>query len=526
MNNIAIYGRKSIYSDKSDSVETQVEICREYISRMYSNTDYNIYIYNEDEGFSGKNTNRPGFQKMLNDITCGHINTVVCYKIDRISRNVADFSNTFSIMQKNNVDFISVKEQIDTSTPLGRAMMYICSVFAQMERETIAERVKDSSLALAKSGKWPGGKAPYGYKRERVEVGGKKHTIIAPDNDTKKDVLFLYNKFLEGYSLGQLQRYCRYNDIKSPTGTLYSETTIHQILIRPYYVAATPEIYDYFDLKGCKMASNREAFDGMHGVMIYGRTSEATGTHKGMSPEEWTVCVGLHEPIIDATTWLSVQKRFGVNKIDKTRKHKIGLLKGVLRCGKCGCLMRTKYKYDKEYNVDYSSYFCKTREKYGIGKCNMKFTDVSLLDDQVLNILKEIAVDKNSIYKYMKIESLDDSKHSKQDIKKSISSLETKINNLTGTLQESSGSAAAKYIIRDIERLDRELLNCKAELRELEFKETEKKDFEVSVDEAYVNVCDIVRRFDILSYDEKNELIKQLIKECYWDGETLRISFC
>lgn len=526
MNNIAIYGRKSIYSDKSDSVETQVEICREYISRMYSNTDYNIYIYNEDEGFSGKNTNRPGFQKMLNDITCGRINTVVCYKIDRISRNVADFSNTFSIMQKNNVDFISVKEQIDTSTPLGRAMMYICSVFAQMERETIAERVKDSSLALAKSGKWPGGKAPYGYKRERVEINGKKHTMIAPDNNTKGDVLFLYNKFLEGYSLGQLQRYCRNNNIKSPTGTLYSETTIHQILIRPYYVAATPEIYDYFSFKGCQMASDRVSFDGQHGVMIYGRTSETTGTHKANSPEEWTVCVGLHEPIIDSTTWLSVQKRFGINKIDKTRKHKIGILKGVLRCGKCGCLMRTKYKYDKEYNIDYSSYFCKTREKYGVSKCNMRFTDISLLDDQVLTILKEISIDKSYIYKYMKCDSMNNVKSSKQEVKKIICSLETKIDNLTTALQDSSASSAAKYIVKEIERLDRELLSHKAELRELEFRDAEKKDFESSVNETYLQVCGLVKRFDSLSYDEKNELIKHLIKECYWDGETLRISFC
>ena len=150
---IAIYTRKSVYSDKSDSIEAQKKMCADYANTHY--TEPELYYY-EDEGLSGMNTNRPEFLRLIDDITAGVFDILICYRIDRLSRNVSDFSNTFETLQKNKVEFVSIKEQLDTTTPLGRAMMYICSVFAQMERETTAERVKDNMLELAKTGVWAG----------------------------------------------------------------------------------------------------------------------------------------------------------------------------------------------------------------------------------------------------------------------------------------------------------------------------------------------------------------------------------
>ena len=99
----------------------------------------------------GYNTNRPAFQKMLKDIKDKKIDTIAFYKLDRISRNVSDFSSLVNELSNYNVSFLSATESIESVTPSGRAMMFMISVFAQLERDTIAERIKDNMLELAKT---------------------------------------------------------------------------------------------------------------------------------------------------------------------------------------------------------------------------------------------------------------------------------------------------------------------------------------------------------------------------------------
>lgn len=106
-------------------------MCREYIDKNFKVDE--VFIY-EDKGFSGSNVDRPRFQKMLKDARAGKFDAVVCYRLDRINRNISDFSN--------------LREQFNTSTPLGLAMMYIASVFAQLEHEAVAERIQDICCSL------------------------------------------------------------------------------------------------------------------------------------------------------------------------------------------------------------------------------------------------------------------------------------------------------------------------------------------------------------------------------------------
>lgn len=91
--NIAIYSRKSVYTSSGDSIENQIDLCKDYYLRMTNSDKINFIIY-EDEGFSGKNIKRPQFQNLLNDIKAKKIQVLLCYRLDRISRNVADFSST------------------------------------------------------------------------------------------------------------------------------------------------------------------------------------------------------------------------------------------------------------------------------------------------------------------------------------------------------------------------------------------------------------------------------------------------
>ena len=154
---IAIYSRKSKYSDKGDSVGNQIEIAMEYIKTNYLPKEYDVEIaIFEDDGFSGGTIDRPKFQEFLFKESEEPFDVLICYRLDRISRNIADFSNLINKLTNLGTDFVSIKEQFDTKTPMGRAMMYIASVFAQLEREVIAERIRDNLIELAKTGRWLG----------------------------------------------------------------------------------------------------------------------------------------------------------------------------------------------------------------------------------------------------------------------------------------------------------------------------------------------------------------------------------
>ncbi len=519
---IACYGRKSIYSDKSDSTDVQYKFAEEYCKSHY--TDFVLTRY-EDEGYTGANTDRPDYNRLLANVIAKQINVVVCYKIDRISRNVSDFSDFFAILSKHNVEFVSIKEQIDTSTPLGRAMMYICSVFAQMERETIAERIKDNMLELSKSGKWAGGKAPVGFKRERVTIGNKTHTVLAANPDEIPFLNMIIDMFLDGnYSLNGLETYFRKNGIKSLEGKYLSASQLYIMLKNPHYAAADHATLDYFKSLGCTIGCDESKFTGEYGIMAYGRTSGGKKkAHMINPPEKWIISVGLHRPIISSEKWLSVQKRFGNNAINKTRKYKIGILKGILRCS-CGYLMRVQHKADKTYNKTYDSYFCQNRNRRGVEYCDRSFTHVEILDTAVIDILKSIALDKSIIDNYV-YEDNTANVHfrSRAEIQKSISKIQLKINNLTATLGANAESTAAKYLIQEIEKLDKDLVGLKYELIESELNEHKQNKAREDAENKYETVCYIVKNLESLEYDELNGLIKELIKECIWDGVSLKI---
>ena len=131
-----IYARQSVEKKDSISVETQIRMCRERCP------DDEVTVYT-DRGFSGKNLKRPGYLRMMRDLADGKIRRVIVYRLDRLSRSVSDFSAMWELFERHNVEFSSISEQFDTSTPIGKAMVYIIMTFAQLERETIAERITD-----------------------------------------------------------------------------------------------------------------------------------------------------------------------------------------------------------------------------------------------------------------------------------------------------------------------------------------------------------------------------------------------
>lgn len=517
----ANYGRKSIYSDTSDSIDNQFRMSREY-AELHFPGQIDSFLQYSDEDFTGANTNRPDLQRLLSDIEHGQIDVLIVYQLDRLSRDVRDFANIYAVLEEHHVNFISLKESIDTTTPIGRAMMYVTVVFAQMERETIAARVRDNMIGLAKKGYWTGGNPPRGYVRERIVVDGKKHVIIIPDPEGVAYVMNIVDTFLSGdFSLQSLETYFKKNHVRTENGCFFSTNQLHKILTMPYCVEATAAVYDYFAAKGCIMdpESPREKWDGSHGVMVYGRTTEVNKKHQLQPPEKWLVCLGKHEPFMPAEKWLAIQERFARNTFEKKMKYPKPLLKGTLRCS-CGSIMCVSRRKRVDGSVS-SWYYCLKGMRQGRDVCPRSQIKIDLLDDKVLEVLRDIQRDPELIRKYAAATLPAQKGPDSSALSKQIAAIEKKIQRLAGSLALHSSSTASKYIIEEMERLDGELSALKqSRLLASSLERQEERELR-SLDEKAEQIAELIADFDNFTDLERNEIVRNVFSRCEWDGETL-----
>lgn len=517
--NFAAYQRKSIYSDKSDSIENQARMCREYAQFKFAGKIDHYEDY-QDEGFTGADTNRPALKRLMEDIAGGLIDVLIVYQIDRLSRSVRDFANIYSLLKEKNVTFVSVKESFETNTPIGDGMVYMSTVFAQMERENIQARVTDNMLGLAKRGFWTGGNPPYGYVRKHIVIDGKKHCTIEPDPEAAKYVEWIFDTFLQmGISIQSMETRFKKDGVRTVNGCFFYRQQIYRILTMPYCVPASQRIRDYFIAMGCMVEGSEEEWDGSHGVIIYGRTNAKTKRHTLNPREDWIVCVGMHQPFISEEKWLAVQEQFHKNKFNKKQKYPIPLLKGVLRCAKCGTLMQVARK--KLVDSVSAHYYCQKRMRQGAEACDTRSIKADILDNKVIEIFKAIDLDESVIRNYVSEEVAVDPERDIQALSRKLSAASAKIERLTASLAEADGSSAQKYIIAEIERQDiaiaalrRELESAKAAKRKAE---AQNLDIESKTEE----IKKFVRDFENLSASERNAVVREVVKECRWDGETL-----
>ena len=134
---------------------------------------------------------------MLNAIRKGEIKRVICYKLDCISRCILDFATMMDEFQRYGVEFVSCTGKFDTSTPMGRAMLNICIVFAQLERETIQQRVTDAYCARSRRGLYMGGRVPFGYKLEPYQIYGKRTSRYVMDEEEAEIIRLIYSPYSE-----------------------------------------------------------------------------------------------------------------------------------------------------------------------------------------------------------------------------------------------------------------------------------------------------------------------------------------
>ncbi len=324
----AIYGRQSVDRKDSISIESQIEFCK-YELRGGSYREYT------DKGYSGKNTDRPKFQELLADIKRGLIKRVVVYKLDRISRSILDFATMMETFQAYNVEFVSSTEKFDTSTPMGRAMLNICIVFAQLERETIQKRVTDAYYSRCQRGFHMSGAAPYGFQLEPTTIQGIRTKMMVPDPDTEEIARLMFEMYAEpSTSFGDIARYFSENGIKI-YGKELTRGFISQLLRNPIYAQADLEMYDFFKSQGTVVVNEAADFAGTNGCYLYQGRDVAERKNKHLKDQ--ILVVAPSEGLVSAATWLRCRKKLMANStFQGGRKAKNTWLAGKVKCGRCG----------------------------------------------------------------------------------------------------------------------------------------------------------------------------------------------
>lgn len=322
----AIYARQSVDKKDSLSIEGQIVLCR-----RYAGPDALVF---QDRGFSGKNTKRPAFTELMRAVESGQVNKIVVYRLDRFSRSLADFSALWETLQKNGVAFQSVTEQFDTSGPMGRAMLHIVMTFAQLERETTAERVRDNYRHRVSLGAWPGGPAPYGFALVRTSRGGRRVSSIVPDGNAAV-VRQIYEAYLAPEeSLRGLARVLTAQGVHGPKREAWDNVTLSRILRNPAYVRADRAVYCYFLSQGIPVAQPPEAFDGAHACLLSGRRGRVGDAAHA---ERRMLSLAAHEGVVAPDVWLRAQDKLaGQSQLPRGNAGKYSWLTGLMKCARCG----------------------------------------------------------------------------------------------------------------------------------------------------------------------------------------------
>lgn len=508
---IAIYCRKSVYRDTSDSIGNQVDMCRDFILRNFGE-DHTILVYDKDEGISGATTERPCFQKMMEDVKNGIINMVVCYMIDRLSRNIKDFCNIYFTLQEHDCRFVSVKENIDDTTPMGRAMLYICQVFANLERDNIRERIIDNMGHIEQLGYWAGGLAPFGYQIDKVTVNGKKHSILKIDETESKIFLKMADMFLNQHaSLYTIEDELLREGYTTASGAILDTSRIWKYLSNPVYMCADETAYDYFHALGCQMLHEREMFDGNYGIMVRGRFGKSGKSMQQKEKTEWKIYVGKHEPLLSSEDWIEIQKNFRKNPYHKQQRKSFGLCNGFIRC-KCGYAMRTKSQTYRPTGHTSTSYICTRRENKGRGSCDSHMISADLVDAAVMEQLKLISIDLDTL-KECRNKNKPAEVPDRKALLGKLKSLDEKITALTTSLIDAQNSTARKYIIQEIEKLDEQKTKINSALTECNIIQLRSRKEEKDTEELYHQIHKILAVFDTLDLPQKNQMLRSVIKE-------------
>ncbi len=355
----AIYTRKSTeegLEQEFNSLDAQRESGEAYIASQQHEGWSCLAERYDDGGFSGGNIARPAVRRLLADIEAGKIDCVVVYKVDRLSRSLLDFARMLETFERHKVSFVSVTQQFNTATSMGRLILNVLLSFAQFEREMISERTRDKIAATRRKGKWAGGMPLLGYDVVDTKL------LVNEDEATRVSAIF--ELYLEHESListvteldrrGWITKSWTTRKGHARGGRPFDKTSVHKILTNVTYLG--------------KVKYKDEIHEGEHPAIV------------------------SHEIFDQAQALLRRNGRSGGSQV----RNRFGaLLKGLLHCRACGCSMG--HTYTSKGNRRYRYYVCISAQKRGWHRCPSKSVPAREMEHFVVEQIRCIGQDRELI---------------------------------------------------------------------------------------------------------------------------------
>lgn len=349
---VAVYCRQSVATDlEFGSIDAQREAVECYVASQRAEGWVVLPARYDDHGFSGGNVDRPAFQRLIADVEAGKIDVIASYKLDRVSRSLADFTAFMADLDKRGVGFCSVTQSFDSRTSMGKLVMNLLGAFGEFERATIAERTADKARAARRRGLWTGGRPILGY-----DVTDKTLVVNANEAETVRTIFGLY---LEHGGL----------------------------------VATVEELR--------RRGIANKSWTNKRGKQVVGRPFDKTSLHTLLTNPVVTGRVrcgdelveGQHDAIIDRKLFTEVQRALqdNVRPFRATPGRHGAVLAGILRCGQCGAAMT--HSANARGPRLHRYYTCVTAQKQGTAACPGSRAPARELEDVVVNQIRCIGSD-------------------------------------------------------------------------------------------------------------------------------------
>ena len=357
----AIYTRKSTdegLDQEFNSLDAQRESAEAYIVSQRHEGWSCLPARYDDGGFTGGNMERPALQRLFSDIEAGEIDCVVVYKVDRLSRSLLDFARMMELFDKHAVSFVSVTQQFNTTSSMGRLTLNILLSFAQFEREIISERTRDKMSAARRKGKWIGGQPVLGYDVDRQ--GGK----LVVNKEEAAQVKAIYQLYLEHKAMIPV---------------------VEELGRRGWHAKRWTTLKG--KERGGKPFSKNSLFRLLTNV-----------TYTGKVAFRGTIYDGEHDGIVDIDLWQRVQdtlRRNGQTGGKAVRNKYGALLKGILYCAPCGTGMI--HTYTNKNGRLYRYYVCLNAQQRGWSSCPSKSLNAQEIENAVVEHIRGIGSNETII---------------------------------------------------------------------------------------------------------------------------------
>lgn len=435
-----------------------------------------VQIY-RDIDLSGKSDRRPAFQQMIRDIKAGQYEVCLVYKIDRFCRNVRDFHHYAGILDSHGCAFVSISQNFDTSTPMGRLMRNILADFAQFESEMTGERVKDIKLASARRGKWTGGHVPYGYRFEN------KDFII--NEEESKAVALMYDLRCKGQGFLRIAKEITARGFRPRHGTRrglhWSDDSIRYIIENPIY----------------------------KGDLTY---------------EDITVN-GLAPAIVGSDTWQQAQL---LKKLPGRAQQSQHILSGLLYCTHCkhsGWTITKNGRVYRDKNGNYhdrvTRYMCRTKRDLNTKACACKLLDKDTLEDSIVKLIFKLAR-KDSILKELNKAAAETAAAGEQNDYKRITNeverLQALMTELFADYYDHRMITREQFAKKNNEYLEKEKLLLE------KIKEAPPEPLE-NADYLAANINSIYNNWTVLTDGEKKIALRQVIRRINVYPEYVEVDF-